>query len=378
MKMIWAWVAAAVLATGVQALVLNVENRRFLWYLSGVMIGYFESGLSVEAILFAGSSTDEHKSKRQLRRLNALLALLLGALFLFSVWTLSVPMRLEQYDTSQTVELPVETEAGVPVTYAYTLNLRQNDAKTERLAVSIIEETSAGETITLDTYRYTGANGTIQRTVVPTADGSKLSVRYQKVDNIASYNMMPNWVAEGTRALVCRWWYLQPVVLSNKTQETHWVDRDTIVQSTDFTPAIGTVFGDSIELMGITAVPSEMGVEVTFEFKCLKPVEWNYTFVFFGYPDNLHLIEESKIVSGYTRFSLETGESVQTENWISNENYTLAYIIPYNQGVFRLRGYFYYKDGSDTVQRIYLSDGKTYAPELGWLNIDQLMKEAEK
>jgi hypothetical protein len=286
-------------------------------------------------------------------------------------------MRLEQYDTSQTVELPVETEAGVPVTYAYTLNLRQNDAKTERLAVSIIEETRAGETITLDTYRYTGANGTIQRTVVPTADGSKLSVCYQKVDNTASYNMMPNWVAEGTRVLVCRWWYLQPGVLLNKTQETHWAGRDTIVQSTDLTPAIGTVFGDSIELMGITAVPIETGVEVTFEFKCLKPADENYTFIFFGYPDDLHLLEESKIISGYTGFSLKPNENTQTEKWISGENYTLTYEIPYNQGTFRLRGYFYYNNNS-MVKLLYLSDGKTYAPELGWLNIDQIMKEAEK
>jgi|GEM_PF-7048787 len=379
MKMIWAWVAAAVLATGVQALVLNVENRRFLWYLSGVMIGYFESGLSVEAILFAGSSADENKSKRQLRRLNALLALLLGALFLFSVWTLSVPMRLEQYNTSQTVELPVETEAGVPVTYAYTLNLRQNDAKTERLAVSIIEETQAGETITLDTYRYTGANGTIQRTVVPAADGSKLSVRYQKVDNTASYNMMPMWVAEETEVLALnKWWYLQPAPAKAVLQRLNWYSEEAYVQKTALTPAIGTVFGDSIELTGITAVPIEAGVEVTFEFKCLKPVDENYNFVFFGYPDNLHLLEESRLSSGYTWFTLKSNENTQTENWISNENYTLAYIIPYNQGVFRLRGYFYYKDGNDTVQRIYLSDGKTYAPELGWLNIDQLMKEAEK
>lgn len=362
---LWIWIIGGLISLAVQSAVLNVENRRFLWYLAGVMLYYIETDQTMPPIL------DGQTSRKWLRWINILLiaSVVWTGAYLYKNAYISAP-RITM-ESSQSVELPYfESNPGDSVTFNYLLSLGQNELRKPRLMVTVYEVDRSGKEIVLDRYEYIGASGSIKRTFYPSKKNSSFYVRFTRLDaRLERFYVTPKSLVCNDQALsLDKWHYLQPKALERFTYDWYWTNAEENAVKTDFAEAVGRTFGERLSVSAIDAEPDDQGFPViSITLDILKDFTYDYVFWAYGYPDNLHLMAENRIPSGVEGYGLL--EPIVTSEWKAGDQVTLTYKIPHKDGSFRLACGFYTRiDGN--VERLFLEDGKTHALQLGWINTD--------
>lgn len=362
---LWIWLIGGLISLSVQSAVLNVENRRFLWYLGGVLLYYIETDQSFVP------ADDGNAFKKGLRLVNVLLiiAVIGTGGYVFKNANVSVP-RIAMV-SSQSYEIPYfDSNPGDAVTFGYTLVLRQNDLKTPRVLATIYEVDTHGREIALDQYEYVGANGSIERTFYPSKKNSKFYIRFTRLDpQLAVFYVTPKLIVHNDKARdLQKWFYFQPELLTAITHEWHWVNAESLAIKTNLTEAVGRVFGERLNISDVSVETDNQGYPVvSLTVEVLKDFTQDYVFWAYGYPDNLHVLAESRIPSGLEGYKLV--DPIATSEWRKGMQVVLKYTIPHKEGSFRLTCGFYTRvDGN--VERLFLEDGKAHALELGWINTD--------
>ncbi|MDW7660353.1 MAG: O-antigen ligase family protein [Bacillota bacterium] len=364
-KALFIWILSGIFALGVQASVLNVENRRFLWYLAGVLI-YFIETYKGEDVLHEST-----QSKKWLGWINLVLMILVLMVSTYTFKNAFVKAPRITMEASTVLELPkVESEPGDELEFRYHLILPQNEAKTERLMVSIYEVGDEGNKVMLDNFRYIGASGPIIRTFTPKYSGSEFHVAFYVLDEtLLKYYVTPKaFVIDEKLKPMDDWYYLQPPFTKDFTADWYWTQVSEHDVPTDLTQSVDTVFGERLKVIGVDTDTSEEGYPiVSLKIEVLKDFTEDFVFWAHGYPDNIHLMPENRLPSGLEGYGLI--EPIITSEWKTGEVKTLSYKIPHDEGTFKLFcGFYINRDGE--VERLLLEDGKTHSLELGFLNTD--------
>lgn len=364
-SVLWIWFFGGLTALAVQSSVLNVENRRFLWYVAGVLLYYIETDQS-ETLTLAADQV-----KKRLVWVNTLLVASVVVIGAQVFKDASIPAPRLVMRESQSYELPYfESNPGDEVAFSYGLSLGQNTQKKPRLMVSIYEVDHTGREVVLDRYEYVGASGTIKRTFYPSRKNASFYVRFTRLDpQLKSFVVMPKtlWHEDRGKSLES-WYYFQIKPFERLTNTWRWADKSHLTEQTDFTQAIGQTFGSVLKVEAVSVGTSERGYPVVnVDFLVLEDFDRDYAFWAYGYPDNLHLMHENRMPSGLEGYGLL--EPIVTSEWRKGETRTLKYEIPHKTGAIRLTCGFYTKIEGDVV-RLYLEDGKTHALQLGWLNVE--------
>lgn len=325
-----AWLIAGISSVLVQSTVLNIENRRFLWFITGLVIYVFEENI----INFNNSipkidSFFQKEFKPQYVFISLIIVILLG----YNLKDISVSIRNEHYNDSHTYKFPYQTTSeSEDLEVVYILNLNSNPKKTPQLKVDIVESLGSKEII-LDSYTYISVNGQIKRKIKTTMENSSIRIKFTKLkESTLGYSFKPVGLANGRYFInINKHFLLRSVVYETKYFEKN---KQEIINDVnyDYKKRVGSKFGDLIEFRGIEFSEAQNSV-LLIKFKAIKEINFNYQFICFAYPDNIHSIDEHYFERGYV--ILNPIENVYTSEWKMNSEYIIAVEFP-EEGIYNL------------------------------------------
>lgn len=338
------WLLAGVAALGIQAFVLNVENRRFLWYLAGMVIFIFENQTDFLKIT--------HEHGRYLWRKFTLITLTATViLYGYVASEASIPVRNTVVEGDALVrfvyEVPIDAlNLGQTNQIGIHLSLGVNSERTERLLVAIVQKDRAGITSVLSSNRYKGVSGQLFLKFEPSNEAQNVSLILSSVDKtLELYFFRPlSIVADQEVYALDKWYFLQPPVVRDVLlTASKKTSLDSYLPKTDLTPGLGGVFAEHFEVVAIDhrLVDSKMEdgtllkqTHIDVTYNVLKAVDDDYIFVFLGYPFDLAPMHENLIINGYEGYGVL--EPVETHKWQEGESYTVTYVMPRQSGNYRL------------------------------------------
>lgn len=363
------WVLAGVCALGVQAFVLNIENRRFLWFIAGVLIFIYENIDNLVA----------HPMKHFKRtHVSA------GLLILFLVVSLSlnittrivhIPYQSKSVNQNYIYEVPFD-EFKVDKQYemGIKLSIVQNKDRTDRVLLKIVEESKEGSIKVLDSFTYKGASGVVVRTFIPTVNNSKIYLNVVKLDQtLSDFSVLPLYLQEDREYVIdlSKWYFLQPnswekvTIINNKQAYADWVTKSNL------SLGLKSTFDKQLSLESVAVNQmDESNTVVSIRLTVLSDIKLFLTPFLYGYPNNLHVMDETRIAIGLEGFQLS--EPVDTTSWKIGETHNLSFTIPRQYGIYSLKLGFYHLVNDKAV---YLPvdnsiTSKRNMLDLGSLNLD--------
>lgn len=337
------WLIAGGVALGVQAFVLNVENRRFLWYLAGVLIFLFESQTDFFKLT--------HAHGRQLWRKFSIISVLASVIvygYVASDASVAVRSTVVEGDAlvrhvyavpMQSVALGQNNHIGIHLT------LGVNPERTERLLVTVSQTNKDGMTTVLSANRYKGVRGQLFLDFKPSMDAESINLVLSSLDpTLERYVFRPlSLIINDDVHALDKWYFLQPPVMRDALSANKKISLSNYLPETDLSTGLGGVFAEHFEVEAVTHrlidVTAEDGTalkqtHIDVTYKVLQAVDEDYTLVFLGYPFDLAPMHENLIINGYEGYGLL--EPVETHKWQAGERYTVTYVMPRQDGNYRL------------------------------------------
>lgn len=376
------WLFAAIFAIGIQSMVLNVENRRFLWYLAGLLIYFFESKK-----VFTNGKFESHGFNM---RNNIHIILPLATLFIYVIMSFNIFLptknKVINFDTQDNVNYLIprnsykvgeENQVGINVT------LTTNEERTERIQVIIAETRVDGSQSILNAQALKGIRGQIFMDFTPSMQTESVELLFVKIDpSLEMFYFKPICVLNENQVYqLDQWHFLQPKMISDIFLQSKSISLKEYYPSTELTQGLNQAFGeqftienvessyidklsDSGELLKFTAI------DVTIQNK--SQIDEDYLMLILGYPFDLNQHSENVAIAGYEVYN--TTEATNTSEWGEGDRHTVRFLIPRQDGIYRLRMGIRTKI-DDKWTHLYVNEGKTNESiylELGWLNLMDL------
>jgi O-antigen ligase len=362
------WLFAGACALGVQAFVLNIENRRFLWFIAGVLIFLFDN--KAQLIVFQAKQI-------KLKFMSIILTVLIIVVSTVSLLTAQkvyLPYESEIVKQNYIYVIPIdEFSVGKPIEIGIKLAIEQNEDRTDRILLKIVEESSEGNINVLDHYTYKGANGIVVRTFTPTTSDSKIYIKVQKQDHsLIKYEVLPMYLKQEEQIIdLSKWYFLQTKYMKQITLEDNKISYMDWVVKTDLSLGVKCAFDNQLRLEKVSVDQEDNeNTVVKLSLRLLTDISVSLTPVLVGYPNNLHIMDEDRIARGYEVY--KNIDILDTTNWKEGEVYILNFRIPRQNGIYNLKlGFYQLVDEME----IYLPVNVTETTEktlldLGSLNLD--------
>ncbi len=207
------WIFAGTLSVGVQALVLNIENRRFIWFISGMLLYYFKGNI----ILPLKHKIDSDDKMKILAK--AMIVFTLFA-YVFISYDAYVPYRTESMkgDLIDTFSYEIPTNAvDLDSTNQLGINLQfdGNDAFTDRLQIEIVELDTNNNEKKLYSKSFKAINGQIFMNFKPSIETHSVKLKMKRLDpSLTSVNYRIMSVISNDNVYDCtKWYFLSPNLL---------------------------------------------------------------------------------------------------------------------------------------------------------------------
>lgn len=376
------WIMAGAIALAIQAFVLNMENRRFLWYLSGILIFAFQN-----KIIFL--TTFHEQSKNNWRKITLVILCLLLVIFAYVSYDVYIPVRdtviKENQLQSYIYELPINAiELGVENRLGVQLTVANNAEETDRLSLFISGIDSSGDKTVLNNVKFNSVRGTIFIQYVPSLETKSVFVELISLDSsLESYVFKPICMISGESVYeLDKRYLLQPTIMRNALIKEKKISLDDYLPKTDLKNGLESTFSSKLKVNDISyqAVTEtddsgnlHLLTRVSIQYKVLDSLDKDYSFLLLGNPFDLTDMPESVIRYGYE--SLATVESVYTSTWRQGETYTVDYVLPRQDGIYLLRNAVRFMEDDKWIFLI-SNEGQLNSNaylELGWLKLTHLL-----
>jgi O-antigen ligase len=356
----------------VQASVLNVENQRPLWFLSGVLL----YGLIYE--LLPQDSIQPELSVIHRKRhswMNIGLALLTLMMFLTVATYVHMPQGTYYETGNFEMKLPIPDElVGESITLDFYLYAHQSGLEEqETVLIEVIEDNMDGTSQVSQGYLYPRTNGNLTMDFIKqNIDSTIHLVITKKSQELYQYRFLPKRMYTKDRVLeLDRFYYLIRPKKLEEVMLANWTDYDeSRYEHLTFKPLINdfkpVVFEHKIKLIGVNVIDnSNDNNTVELVYECLEDINQDYVLWLYGVPDNLNNLDPSRLLANNEYYS--PLEPVATSTWRGGETHRVRYEFPRDYGWYNLRIGMYYKQG-DEVIRLVTEDGVTNNVILGWLD----------
>ena len=363
------WICSAMVTLGIQAFVLNVENRRFLWYLAGLLIYMLESNP-----IFIKDRSQKIR-ERVLNYALIILATCVLSVSLFAIFVVHVPYRLETVDQNYSYEIPYDGfimnetyEVGIDLIIAV------NESLTKRVELRIVEIGTNGQTHVIDSFDYSGAGGIVVRKFTPTMPNSKVVIKAHKLDqSLSGFEIQPIYLHKNDQIYdLTQWYFMQTKELRKNAIKKNSLTYDEWVKKTDMTVGLEATFDENIRVKSILVYQDdEITTKVSVELEALNTIQDVVCPFLYGFPNDSHILPESLIASNSEFYVLM--DPIEDSVWQTGKKRTFTYSIPRQNGVYILRiGAYQWIDD----QLVYLTvddeiGSKSNLLDLGWLNLDR-------
>ncbi len=362
------WICSAMVTLGIQAFVLNVENRRFLWYLAGLLIYIFESNpLFIE----------EQSQKISERVLNYALIILVTCVLsvsFFTIFEVHVPNLSETVDQNYRYEIPFDGFV-MNETYEVGINLiiAVNESLTKRVELRIVEIGTDGKTHVIDSFYYFGASGTVVRKFTPTMLNSKVVIKAHKLDqSLSTFVIQPIFLRDNDQIYdLTQWYFMQTEKLLKKSIQKNMLTYDEWVQKTDLIVGLDATFNKEVRVKSVTVhQDDEISTKVSVKLEALNTIQDVVYPFMYGFPNDSHILPENLVASNAENYVLI--DPVDDSVWQSGEIRTFTFSIPRQIGIYLLRlgAYRLVDDQMDFLKVDDEIDSKPIFLDLGWLNLD--------
>lgn len=367
------WLIAAFAAVGIQAFVLNVENRRFLWYLTGALLFAIESGVPF--------TIDSVKSKIRFNLNLSLAAMVI--IFVCLIYAVPnmvyIPNDVKIITSTYEYVIPYKDfQAGNLYNVGYALSINQIENDKELVSLDIIEEDDSGNRKILSTYLYKSASGVAIGEFISESSDSKILLSFKKKNsNLEQFYVRPLYLHDKKYVYdLTQSYFLRADSTSYKSVVNNKVDYSEWVQKTELAKGISKTFGEmlSIESIKISQV-DDFSTKITISIRSLNEVNYNIYPLLYGFPNNMHILEEDEISFGGELYKLENID--QVNYWDDNEIREFVFMIPRQYGIYNLKLGLSYTENNET-NYLYTDNSKVdYEKllDLGWLNLDEQIED---
>lgn len=368
------WFFSIAVAIGIQASVLNVENRRFLWFLVGLMIAYFNQLIAgnkeVKLKPFnTGAASDTLLSKLNKKYMvTVLLAVMLPAL-IFTCINEKVEMSYMTVKDSYQYEIPVvfdDHHGGV--TFKSSIYGISDDKAEDVANVSIHEIRQDGSKRLILTEIYPSVKGDFVYHIDNLSRGSKLIVEYKNLSHtLNSILVKPLEVQFADKVMSLKeFHYLLPKIVQSNFNHLYWQTIKQDENKVDF-EEMPLSISNQFQINNITTELKNEMCLIEIEMIALRDIEFSYKFWAIGYPNDLHYIDSSRYSFGYEAYDID--QPFDTKELKENTTFVVSFEIPRTKGKYQLELGLNYYD-----QKIYKSLqidnlGNTRMP-IGSINLD--------
>lgn len=360
-------IVAMGIGVGIQAMVLNLENRRTIWFIMGWIMW----------TLTKGSYPIKQKYKNNVsynRRETMLLVIsLMTTIVLYgaSVSHISYTQSWQYEEDYYQYVIPMESgEVDRQYTLEYKLHARQKNLKGNMIEVSIIEECD-GSIYLLNRQTYQQVSGTAKLTFIKKYEESRVYLTAKKVNkDLKEYRIQPVRYYNDSKSIrLDKVYGLAPegfrdwLALLFPEQKKYKDRYQNSITSHEL-----VVYEDEVILQSVEVSQRGQDKYINMTYLCKQKVDLDYTIWFYGIPDDMHLIPSNKWAWAHEYYS--PTEKFETSLWQPGQVYTISYKFPRNIGWYKMRTGIYKIENGKKVRLIDNETGKNYV-ELGWFNANE-------
>ena len=367
------WLIASLAAVGTQAFVLNVENRRLLWYLAGVLLFSLESGISFS------SNSVKQKSKDNLSLLLIPLVIIFACLMYALPNKVFIPSDVKSISQSYDYVIPYKDyKAGKLYNVGYALSINQKENDEELVLLHIIEEDTNRNRIILNTYHYKCANGVAIGEFIPQRSDSKIILNFKTIDSqLDQFYVQPLFLHDKSFVYdLTKSYFLRTDETEYKSIRNNKVEYSEWVQKTDLVNGISKTFGELLSVQSIrTSVSDDLSTKVIISIRALKEVKYNVYPLLYGFPNDLHILKDDDISFGGELYKLDNMD--QVHYWEDSEIREFVFTIPREYGIYNLKLGLSYVENNET-KYLYTNNSEAENEKLlnlGWLNLDEQLED---
>jgi len=355
-------IIASIIGVGIQALVLNVENRRSIWFIAGIVL------YIIKYKLIDTQDKKETSKKYRMIIVNGILSIVLIGTYVFGMFNayfVEIRMKLEE-DYSRRLIIRNE-DVGKALSLEYNIYTIQKDFTQDTVEVKIVEKYEDGQEKVRDTYTYKQASGNVIRSFVKEDKESDIYIEATKLsDELIQYYFLPKKVvADHYVNYLNRNYYLSPKFNDYLIESIEWKDYKGEDYEQILKDEININFDNKIILEKVDIDEKDGKKYLKFNFYYKEQLDGEYVFWLYGYPDNILNLNENRLQSGMEGYG--PMDSNKTTDWQVGNKYTITYEFPRNVGWYNLRCGFYTKK-EDKVVRLYPNKQSSHVADLKWFD----------
>ncbi|WP_417204708.1 O-antigen ligase family protein [Acetoanaerobium sticklandii] len=375
------WLIAGGVALALQAFVLNVENRRFLWYLAGILVFMFQTKcLSLNPV--------QSHVKLIWRKIVIFMIVALAAVFLVVAYDAHIPVsttvitgeKLDDFVFNiplKALKLGTKSEIGI------FLSVPNNAELTDRISLIVMEVDRGGKEKMLAKHTYPSVNGKVFIPFTPSKEAKDVWLILKSLDSsLELYYFEPVALLSNEKVYeMNKWYFLQPSVIREALVSYKMLPLENYLPKTALECANGSRFSTFLEVLG-TDYTFENSLDdtgklleqtlITVRYKVLEHISEDFAFLLLGYPYDLANMNVSTLIYAYEVYPLKT--PVLSSKWIVGETYDVTYVIPRQEEIYRLKaGVAVLRN--EILEHLYANEDtsteETYL-DLGWLDLDSV------
>lgn len=360
-------VVAMALGLAIQAMVLNLENRRTIWFLLGwIMITLLDG----QYLMLHEHKSDKLNSGKE-SRLLAIMIMITIALYGISAYNITYTQKWNYEEGYYQYELPMGSgQTNQLYTLEYKVHAHQKDLKGNTIEISIIEEFEGGIYL-LNRQVYQQVSGTAKLEFRKKKEESKVYITAKKMStHLINYRIQPvRYYNDNNSIRLDKIYALAPKMFRNRLVLLHpEEDRNKDMYANNLMNYKKIQYEDEIILQSIEVKEKGEDNYINIVYSCKKKLDIDYTIWLYGVPDNMHLISENKWK--WSRNYFDASQRIKTSQWEPNRAYVVTFKIPKNDVWYSMITGIYKIVGDKKIKLLDNATGKTYV-ELGWFKADR-------
>ena len=371
---------AIAFGVGIQAYVLNVENRRVLWFIGGFVVYSIVEGLANlynqpnDAIV--DKITVSKKSVKWHSIINVILMLGTLLIFFYTVNSVYFPMKNKDFYSDYRQELTIpDVYVGEPLEVEFYLYAHQSGfTEQDTVEIKVIEVFNTGESEVLKSFVYPRTNGTCRLEFVKGSTESKVYFEAIKISGELNFYSLglKRLISQKDVLYLNHNYYLVDSNKRNQLLYKKWEPKKEVqYNAKTFTPNLSdfdtAVFGSLFKVTDIVFDNEGKNSSVIVNYEALETITEDYNIWLYGNPDNLHNLDISRFSANYEYYN--PVEPIQTSTWIKGNSYQVTYPFPRNKGWYRLFGGINIKKDDETIRLVDETTKKNYVI-FGWFNAE--------
>lgn len=355
----------------IQALNLNIENRRMVWFLMGLIVYMIESKNIAEPVPSVVKNEVKYNRHFFVNMIMAVVTILMLAMTVKSAY--HVP-PINTYYNNVVEELPVSEDfVNINMTLELYLYANQKDIEAEEMIRINIIEVEGERREVINTVSLPKVNGNLLIDFIKTSIDSKIYVEVQKEETLANYRLsLKRIFTDHKMVMLNRDYYFLDKEEETKMLYTNYQKYDTTKYIAEtYKPFLAdfqsTQYDQFLEIKDINVSKGIDETYVAITYKCYETVNQPLVLWVYGQGMYLNNIDRSRYASNVTYYSTE--KPYDTSEWKRGQEYTIRYIIPSISGWYYLvtGGYYTVADVRTNLKNI---ETESTATVIGWFSTD--------